>query len=242
MSRPAKEDQSAIESPPQGVRTFITFLIFLHLFAVAVAVMARTGTVSGFRSALRTQTKISYYLHFLGMDLGYDFHLTRAMPDDFDHICDVVLSTPKGFRGDDAAIRSQRLETIKLMPEDTWPGARRRRYLMLGLHAASLAEREEYASLIPQAVTTGLLAQHGIKDGKHQFRCRMITPRRWGDSALTDAHDPMFYSNDYRADVVASDPGQWSLVKVVSEGEATQLQGDRRISPTNGSTNSQGGR
>ncbi|REJ66742.1 MAG: hypothetical protein DWQ31_13575 [Planctomycetota bacterium] len=210
--------------PSDGLRTLISFLLFLHLFALSVAVLSRTGTVSGFRSALRTRTGVSHYLNLLGMDLGYDFHLTRNMPDDFDHVVDLVLDAPTGFRGEQEVIEQQQLETIELMPEDVWPGARKRRYLSLGLSVAANASNDEIASEIPKALVTGLLAQHGRTDGKHYFRCRTIRPRNWGDEANTDPHDPRYYFNDYMADVVATGPGQWNLVKVVSEGEATQLQ------------------
>lgn len=226
MSNPAAEDATSNELPPQGVRTFLTFLIFLHLFALAVTISYQTGASSGFQVALFERTGVRNYVRLLAMNLGYDFHLTRDLGGDFDQVCDVVLDTPKGFRGDDEDIGRQQLKTIDLMPEDMWPGARRRRYLMLGNSVFREAGNDDFASNLPQRLTTGLLVNHGITEGKHQFRCRVIRPRGWGASQRDDdPRDPRYYVDVYRADIVSTGDGEWSLVKVVGENEATQLRG-----------------
>ena len=241
MSHPIPEDDAATDLPPQGVRTFLTFLIFLHLFSLMVAVLSQTGTVSGFQDALFTRTGIGYYLNLLGMDFGYDFHLTHNMRGDFDHVCDVVLDTPKGFRGDDEEIDSQNLKTIQLIPDNAWLGVRRQRYLKLGLPIYITAE-DDIASDIVRSYVTGALAQNGVEGGKHQFRCRTIAPRGWGSNQKgIDPHDPRFYVNDYLADVVSTGPGEWSLVKLVSEGEATQLENNGQSSTPAPTSNGQSG-
>ena len=101
-----------------GPRTCLTLLILFHLFAIFVAISANSSVASGFQRNLRSRTGLSYYLDLLRMDLGYDVHHTRFMQDDFDHACDIVLNTPKGFRGDDEQIARQQLEVINLIPED----------------------------------------------------------------------------------------------------------------------------
>ncbi len=224
MTKPDQVNAETSNQPPEGLRTFITFLIFVHLFALGVAVVSRTGTRSGFERNLFERTGASFYLHTLGMDLGYDFALTRRMGDDSDHVCDIVLEAPRGFRGTDEEITDLGLESIPLMPEGIWSNARRRRYLMLALRVFMNAADDDISSRIPQELVDGMLAQANVEGGKHQFRCRTLRPRHWEGEINLAPRDPRMYADDYRADVVASGPGEWSLVKVASRGETTQLQ------------------
>jgi len=242
MTRPAKDEPETTPQLSQGVRTFITFLLFLHCFALGVTVLYHTGAASGLQQALFSRIRTSYYVDLLGLDLNYDLHLTHNTGADFDHVCDVVLDTPQGFRGDDEQIARQSLKTIELMPESTWPGARRRRLLGLGLRVYVTAEQEEVASNIPQALAEGLLAQNNITEGKHQFRCRVLEPRHWEEpGSEMDPRDPRLYRDVYRADVISAGPGEWSLVKVVSEAETTQSQDGSSNNSTAPQSSNQGG-
>jgi hypothetical protein len=56
-------------SPPQGVRTLVNFLLFVHLFSLA-ALLLLNGSFSGLRYQLRRVP--GYYLQVLGMDYDFD--------------------------------------------------------------------------------------------------------------------------------------------------------------------------
>lgn len=243
MPRPATDEPETTPQLSQGVRTFITFLLFLHFFALGVTVLRNTGAASGLQRGLLGRTGVSYYVNLLAMNLGYNFHLTYNMESDFDHVCDVVLDTPQGFRGGDEQIARQSLKTLKLIPESTWPGARRRRLQSLGLQVYLNSESDDVGGLIPQAITKSLLAQYNIQEGKHQFRCLVVAPRGWGvEERENDPRDARYYREVYRADVISTgEPGEWSLVKVVSEGEATQSQDGGANTPSTPQSSNQGG-
>lgn len=214
--------------PAGGVRTTLTLLLLLHLFMLMVAVAANFGTPSGFRRSLRDETGFVAYLNLLHMDLAYNYHFTFGMQDDVDHLCDVVLDTPPGFQGTRAEVALQKV--VPMMPEGCWPGMRRRRYLMLGYMTGAWVDDDEFESLLPSSISAGLLAQQGVDEGKHRFRCRVLQPLPLYELELIpeDERDPFHanhFANVLQYDVVGEE-GRWVLVKVATRGEVTQTRPD----------------
>ncbi|HEV3418036.1 MAG TPA: hypothetical protein VG056_14515, partial [Pirellulales bacterium] len=107
--------------PGQQVRTIVTLLLLLHLFAVWLAIM--TSSESGASSLLRDIKEvprfIEAYLTQFWLDRGYDYYLMNDQNWDFH-----LEATVKYADGHS--------EGPILLPEpDLWLGERRQRYQQL---------------------------------------------------------------------------------------------------------------
>lgn len=227
---PVCDADSDVPLPSQGVRTIVTLLLFVHLSALAIAVLVNFGT---YRSALRNQLGevpgIRSYLHGMHMDTAYNYQFVLGLQEDWDHTCEILLETPEGFQGQADEIAA--LESLPLIPEGTWLGMRRRRYLMLGLHTALNLGDDGRESLLPTALANGMLHRHGVTDGVHRFRCRNLMPLTMNnmssaDSEQRDPYNPQLYADVYQADLLPSRNG-WNPSKVESLGQMTQLRRER---------------
>lgn len=156
---------SGISPPPaqplsDTARTTISFLLFVHLFALAVAVLSNTSPLPApgeaalpdLKRQLRQVPGIVPYLQTLNMDYGYiggdryqgaDYHLTHYTPWDLAYRIELTLNTPDGQ------------ETSVVIPnESLQPRLRRLRYAMLASRAARLAGDDGPDAQIPLAVAT----------------------------------------------------------------------------------------
>ena len=184
--------------PSEGVRTLVSFLLFVHLFALMVAVASNAGPVSAMRRALREAKPLIAYLQLLHMDLAYNFHLTHATEWDTDHF----LEIERDWKGQPDANAAR----LKLPEPGGLPGIRAQRYHNLARNLAGLVGQDEAESILPYAISRGLLAQHGITGGRHRFRCRRHFLLEMREAALIDPadRDPFHsrrYGNVYEADL-----------------------------------------
>jgi hypothetical protein len=222
MSEPRKKadkpDAAASETatPSKGVRTVVTYLLFLHLFAVGVAVTSNFGARGGLRLQLREVPGIRPYLQTLNLDTAYSYHLVFGNREDWDYQCEVELNRT----GDGPAAPGA--EKIELMPPDAWPGTRRRRYLMLGLNTALNEGNEQIESVLPAGLANGMLRRHSVQGGTHRFRCVGLAPLRMSDFDLPGTNDrPLRSTTVYEADLV-SGPTGWDPVKRADQLQRTQ--------------------
>lgn len=146
------------------VRSLVSLLLFVHLFAVFVAVTTYTRP-SGLQERLH-QVFGPYLrtLHLTAFPVTYPFaryHLTHAMPTDVDFTCEVE------FTGSDGP------QTISIPQRPLWPRIRLRRYQALANATGALSDEEadeDLAGVLPRAIAGSVLKSHGVGEGT--FRCR----------------------------------------------------------------------
>jgi hypothetical protein len=234
------EDASA-GLPSAGVRTTISFLLFVHLFLLAVGIWGNFGvrTERDVTDEHGSIAAIHGYLSFFNMDKAYNYPLVTGMSDDWDHEVVVALDVPQTFEGTPEELKHGK--TIPFTPRHVWPGIRRRRYQMLGLQIAELAADpdSEPELRVPKVLTEGMLHEFSqpttsTSQGstRHRFICQAIQTRDLyrdenAPSEPSDPYDPKWITNVIQADVIpaigaASTEPQWLLIKVVGRGEATR--------------------
>jgi len=212
--------RSSTAVPPEGLRTLLSFLLFLHLFALSVAVAANARPVSRLRNALLQIPGIRSYLDLLNMDLAYNFHLTHATELDTDHFVEIELDWHG--QSDPTARR------LTLPEPGMRPGMRARRFRNLARVMATVVGEDDVESLLPYAVARGLLASHGIEQGHHRFRCRrhfllQMDDVRSIDPAIHDPFQPNRYGTAYQADLIVS-RGALSMIKAAAAAETAPAE------------------
>jgi len=216
-SRPTEPPLSA------GLRTTISFLLFLHLFALFVAVVSNARPVSALRRGLRRTPFVRQYLQLLNMDLGYNYQLTYATELDTDHFVEIELNW-NGQTSPDA-------DTLTLPDSSIRFPLRRNRYHNLTRTMAILMDEERMESELPAAIARGMLREHGIEAGRHRFRCRRHYLLTMADAGSVDPGDrdpflPRRYGTAYEADIKV-DGNDLILVKVAGAGETAPAADDR---------------
>ncbi len=165
----------AAGSLSSGARTTISLLLFVHLFALGVAILSNTSPVPdpGERSLpdlkrqLRQVPGVVPYLQVLNMDYGYiggdryqgaDYQLTHYTPWDLAYRMELSLKLPDGS------------ETMVTIPnESLQPRLRRLHYQMLASRAARLEGYDGPDAQIPLAVATHYVRRFGATGGR--LRC-----------------------------------------------------------------------
>ncbi len=185
-------------TPSQGVRTTISLLLFLHLFALFVAIVSNARPVSPMRRQLRAVPVVEPYLRLLHMDLAYNYHLTYASEFDTDHFFELRL--------DGAAPDAAPQQIALFPPPDAGTGLAAQRYRNLALNAAQAVGNPNVEGLIPQAVAQRLLQERGIDSGGHELLLRrhLLQSREAvtaADAQLRDPYSSNYYANAYEADV-----------------------------------------
>ena len=195
--------------PSQGVRTVVSLLLFIHLFALGVAVVSNKGELSSpLQRQLRSVPLLMDYLQFLDMDMPYNFDLTQGELLDIDHVVLVDLTLADGT--------SQQV----VLPDDTIrPRTRRLRYLKLADNMAFLTGDPDREGLLPGAVAGAIMNRYGVNEAT--ITCRgqyLLTAEDVGSSDLTrrDPYHPRRFRTVYEARALRSD-GQVGLVKTSSD-------------------------
>jgi hypothetical protein len=162
MPPAATDDSDAASSPgmpSEGVRTIVSLLLFIHLFALLLAVMTSSdsGSAEFLRDIKERSRFLDSYLTQLWMDRGYDYYLMNDQNWDFR--LEATVRYPDGHAD----------EPI-VLPEPSLSPERRQRYQQLGwVVAQSIARagnpdaREidvARKSLLPQSIGGALFQQH----------------------------------------------------------------------------------
>ncbi|MCA9246014.1 MAG: hypothetical protein KDA42_02835 [Planctomycetales bacterium] len=176
----------------QGLRTAISFLLFVHLFALGVAVLSNFGPVSPLRRQLNVPF-VQPYLNLLHMNVAYNFQLVDGSE------YDAPLSLEIDLSGD-----GKQDETVSF-PADASPNVRSGRYYQLMLNAALMQGEDDYEADLPHTIARRLLLEHGIDAGKHRLRLRRhsLTSREaWdADGTAPDLSAADRFQTIYEADV-----------------------------------------
>ncbi len=168
--------QPAARTISDAARTTISFLLFVHLFALGVAILSNTSplpepgeaALPDLKRQLRQVPGIVPYLLALNMDYGYiggdryqgaDYHLTHYTPWDLPYRIELTLNLPDGGG-----------ETTVVIPNETLqPRLRRLRYQMLASRTARLEGYDGPDVQIPYAVATHYVNLYKATGGR--LRC-----------------------------------------------------------------------
>jgi hypothetical protein len=202
------------------VRTWVSLLLFAHLFAVVVAVTTYTRP-SGvqeqlhafFGPYLRT-------LHLAVFPVTYPFaryHLTHASPSDVDFSCEVEIKNKNGSA-----------EKITLPDLTLQPLVRYRRYQAMVNAMGSLAEgesNEELGSILPRAIAGSILKQRDAAQGTIRCRAHYLPAIETMASTQPGGRGPADnYRDVYEAQVFASGGGI-ELLKKSTTLEVAPVEG-----------------
>lgn len=168
MAKRTKESTSADASSSASTawRTVASFLIFVHLFVVASAILFTATDAPIWRQIVNGVPGIRQYAQALDMNRPYTYHLSWNRPIDADHVIEVDVTDPA----------TQQVVTRRFPDDQTWLGIRRRRYHRLAYQLAydtELAAADDItatqASLVPQAVGGFTMTQSDTQSAR--IRC-----------------------------------------------------------------------
>jgi hypothetical protein len=234
MSKPA--DSAASPEPPgmpsQTVRSIVSLLLFIHLFAVGLAIA--TDTDSGPSKLLRDIKErtpgLDNYLRQFALDRGYDYHLMNNEPLDFDHHLEATIYFADG-----------KTKTMIFPPPGIWPGERRQRYAqmawkmdMFSVLANSLdpsvAENGARGkSLLPGSIGGALLRRYASEGAQRvavKCVCHLgVSPEqvRRGDPKEKDPNDAQYFKTVADVSVVLDEEGQPQTMDVSPALEVSPL-------------------
>jgi len=211
FSRATSNDPDAA-LPKSEIRTAVSFLLFVHFFALAIGVVG-TERPSELTSALAQVPGVKQYREGLMMNIPYTFYLTRGMVGgelDIDH---QLVATVKQKDGKEVVVQ---------VPEPgTWPSQRLHRYQTLARNVAIFADEAmgspEHLGLLVQAISRGILSENNGQS--LQLRCvgRLTLPAmaefdpdnesqrvRYRDAYTGSA----FLTDDDRVELIKKDPAR----------------------------------
>lgn len=228
----AQSVPEALRWPSQGVRTFASLLIFIHLFAVAIAMTSRATTVdtefgpagSELFSRIRDVPLMMDYLQLLEMDESYNYAWTQGGPMDAASSIEVELEL------DDP--NSEPLVT-SIPGGHFWPPLRAQRHRSLALTAAALVGNENLENILPQALAERFVTEHGANSGTIRIiRHYPQSPLEASslDETVSDPFSDRYYETVYEARVLVNN-GNVSLLKSESPGTAAPAAGGRATVP-----------
>jgi len=205
--------------PSQGVRTVASLLLFVHLFALAIAITSRATTVntefgpagSELLARMRDVPVLMQYLQLLELDESYNNAWTQGGPLDSGHTIEVDLEFADP--GADAL-------TIRIPEDRLWPPMRNGRHRSLALTATALVGSDERENILPQAIAEKLIVEHGATGGTIRLRRHFPqspTEAASLDEAVSDPLNDRYYETVYEARILVSD-GDVSLLKSESPG------------------------
>lgn len=182
-------EQSSTEStedqlPSSGVRTFISYALFIHLFLLGATVIGNLPPTSPLRTQLGEIPGLRHYTELLAMNSGYNYHLTYGLSEDTPQF--VEITPPEG----------QDTEPLLFSPAEISPGLRRAHYRNLLLEAYIRAERELSEGLLPQRIADYVLTSNGLAAPDTELyqvqlkRRNLLTPELVQSSNATES-DPL---------------------------------------------------
>ena len=142
---PSQSDHGA-ELPPQGIRTAASLLLFIHIFAISLALVANSTTTPS-PLLFNIRQALLGHLYWTWTDVGFGYGFTGTELD-MPHSVDAVVSYSDGSS-----------ETVPIEPDGT-SGLRHDRYVNLAARFAAMLQNPERESLLPSMLGGGLLRQH----------------------------------------------------------------------------------
>jgi hypothetical protein len=200
MTSPASSSQSAAEHaqrPNEIVRTIVSFLLFLHFFALGVAI-ASNWSPSSLALRLRRVPGLRPYLQLLDQDQAYIglYNLHDGLSEDTDAAVEVDLTLENGAE-----------RKFVLPAPGLWPHQRYRHFSRLAEVAADLAPNQDLQSIVPQAIAKHYVAE--VQAEGHKVSGGMVRVKHWllqpmeaigsSNSAERDPHSAVYDRKLYEA-------------------------------------------
>ncbi len=210
----------AAAGPSDLVRSVVSFLLFLHLFAIGVAVLSRANAAvpAPLEARLRQVPGIEPYIALTGLDWPYTYFLMlsplRTGRPDWDHRIEVDLQLADGKR-----------ETHVFPDPATMTGPRRHRYERLVNNAVMMLEAPSMESRMPEGVARALVTSRKATGGTIRIRGKTAPDEAYQAFPREYPPTPM-----YEARILVSG-NNVSLFKIDSATDSAPASGAR---PTTG--------
>ena len=204
--------------PSPEVRGIIGLFLFIHLFAVALALTSYADT-----SALQNRLLQVFgpYTATMNFDLRPNiypsgrFYLTHAEATDVDYAIEVDATLPDGS-----------VEKVTIPMPGLLPGERLR-YQALANAAGVMASSEDVEPVLLRSIAGSILKRFGASKGLVRVRAHtLLSPEvvSGGDAKARDPFDKRYYNTAYEAHVLVSSTGQVDLVKRSAAGEVAPVE------------------
>src|SRR5262245_1503915 len=142
-SKPSEPDKAEPMLPGVEVRTIVSFLIFVHFFALFAAVVYTRGASSDLAQKFANLPVLRQYRQLLDMNLPYTYQLTFGEEPDYRIEADLEFADGKR-------------ERVLLPPvAHLRPGIRQRRLEALASNVSSELGNDLTESILPQGITAG---------------------------------------------------------------------------------------
>lgn len=209
------------ELPSSGVRTAISYALFLHLFLLAMSVVGHLPPTSPLRTQLGEMPMLRHYPELLAMNSGYNFHLTYGMVEDSPTFLEV--SPPAGSSA----------EPLLFSPESISPSIRRAHYRNLLLEASIRVDRQQSEGLLPRKIADYLMREHGLAaTDTDLYRVRLkrrdLLPTDRVKSANPAENDPLsdrLVQTMFNVDVFYAG-GNLEMIEVATDSDSASLKSD----------------
>ncbi len=213
--------QAAGELPSPGIRTTISYAMFVHLFLLAMAVVGHLPPTSPLRTQLGEIPGLRHYAELLAMNSGYNFHLTYGLIEDSPTFVEV---RPRG---------QSSAEPLVFSPETISPGIRRAHYRNLLLEASMRADQQRSEGLLPRKIADYLLHEHDLaKADTDLYRVRLsrrsLLPPERVLSINPAENDPLaknLIQPIFNVDVFYAG-GNLEIIEVASDSDSATLKSD----------------
>lgn len=145
------------QGPSDSVRSLVSFLLFLHLFAIGVGVLSRATEGAPLETRLRDVPGVLPYIGLLGIDWPYTYFLMGPLhtgQPDYDFRMELELKLADGTT-----------KTIWLPDSEQMSRARRHRYQHLVSTAVTLLQAPTFESRLPEGIARDLVRVEGATGG-----------------------------------------------------------------------------
>lgn len=172
--------------PSDAVRSVVSFLLFLHLFALAIGILSRTNPSypAPLEARLREVPGVLPYIALLGFDWPYTFVLFgpyHTGEPDFDFRFDIELKLPDGST-----------KTVVLPDRETMKGEQRHRYEQLVNRAVMLLPSNGVESRIPEGIARELVTAYGATGGTIRIRGKTLPMEEFQAIPAHYPENPMY--------------------------------------------------
>jgi hypothetical protein len=211
IAKPAPAAPGEAIQASEGVRTLVSFLVFVHLFTLVIGIVSNE-VPSQLEQALARLPGLRQYRQVLGMELPYSYYFTRGNDAGGEFDIDFTLTTT--VKRPDGST-----ETLSFPNAEMWPHQRYHRYQMLARQVATFAGEDapdpSKLELLVQAIASGILH---LEDAKSvEIRCRgQLTPPGMEEfqpaqdlgPRFRDAYEGRAFLTDDRVELLKKDPAR----------------------------------
>ena len=219
----SSEPQPAL--PANGIRTAVSFLLFVYLFGLAVCIGStpRDQLYSSLQFKLRRIPGLVSLLHSLWLDNGYDYvHFTGT----FNERGEFIALNGTDFQIDaELQLADGTTQRIKLPKVGRWPLVRYQRHKNLCRSSAAFVGDREREGLLPKLICEWLLREAGAQVVTLQIRNHLPQGRNEVTSSESAQRDPFsdrYYRTVFRCRAQIVD-GQPVFLEIKSAGESAPV-------------------